>query len=237
MTTVIPSVRYRDEPAGIQWLFEAGLGALLLLCACSRPSLPATEQLTEQLTLRSDSAEIVGDLRWEILDCESGAVLSRATRQVLARDVVIIQTTDKSGEVSFDKRIELEKGFYIEMAEFPEEARDELDGFAIVAGRRGVETFSWEWFDIKGDSRAPKRQEGGELVYALVSVDSRWEVARTEVTSDVSLRIDKMGVLSGWRTDPAWRIRLEKGSYVNWPSVSNGEIRVHQSGKQGKGKG
>lgn len=74
----------------------------------------------------------------------------------------------------------------IEMAEFPEEARDELDGFAIVAGRRGDETFSWEWFDIKGDSRAPKRQEGGELAYALVSVDSRWEVARTEVTSDVS---------------------------------------------------
>lgn len=182
----------------------------------------------EQLTLRSHSAEIVGDLRWEILDCESGALLSRATRQVLASDVVIIQTTDKSGEVTFDKRVDLENGFYIEMAEFPEEARDELDGFGIIAGRHGVETFSWEWFDIESESRAPKRQEGGEMAYTLVSVDSRWEVGRTEVASDVSLRIDKRGMLGGWRKDPAWRIRLAKGSYMNWPSVSNSEVLIHR---------
>ena len=75
------------------------------------------------------------------------------------------------------------------------------------------QTWRLEWFNVQDRKHAVKLQEGGELVIDL-KVNGDWEITKTEFTSDVSLRIIRMGV------DPPgsplyWRINISKGSSLN----------------------
>jgi hypothetical protein len=146
---------------------------------------------------------------------------------VLARDVVINQITRRDGDVSFDKRITIDQGFYIEMAEFPKSSRGEISGFGLTA-RRDERGFSWEWFDVDGDAHAVKLQESGELAITPVAVASRWEIGQTKVLKEISLRIYDGGTLAVWRNAPRCRIKLRAGSEVNWPSVQDGTFVMHE---------
>ncbi len=178
----------------------------------------------EVRTFRSESAQEIGELRWEILDCKTGSTLSRATRTILARDVIITRTTDAAGEVMFDKRIDLDKGFYVELVETSEQTPGKLSGFALNAGRDGSRTFCWDWFSVEGTSRAMKIQESGELDFSQIAAGSHWVIGHTDVTSAVSLRVFLFD-LSGVNHDaPDWRVQLEKGSRVAWPSVVDGIV-------------
>ena len=188
---------------------------LLLGSACGVGSILEADVRT----FRSESSQEIGVLTWEIVECKTKATLSCATRTVLARDVTITSNRDAAGGVTFDKRIDLEGGFYIELVECPEDSPSDLTGFALNADRDKVHTFSWDWFDVESESRAVKIQESGELAFTQVAVGSRWEVGRTEVTSPVSLRVYLFGITSGPPAEPEWRVQLAKGSYVTWPSV------------------
>lgn len=189
--------------------------ALLLDGACGLTSLIEAEVRT----FRSESSQEIGELRWEIQECKTGTTLSRATHSILARDVAIERVRDAAGGVVFYKRIDLENGFFIELVEYPEDSPGDLTGFALNADKRGVHTFSWDWFNVENGSRAVKIQESGELAFTQVAVGPRWEIGRTEITSAVSLRVFLFDVIGGAPDEPEWRVRLGKGSYLFWPSV------------------
>ena len=194
--------------------------ALPLAGACGLASFVDAEVLT----FRSDSSQTIGELRWTILDCKSGTVLSRGTRTILARDVIV--TTDAAGEVTLSKRIDLDHGFFIELINVPKPSPGKLTGFAFSAGRDGEYTHGWDWFEVEGTSRAVKIQESGELAFSQVAVGSRWEIGQTDITSAVSLRVYVFS-LSGVDHDaPDWRIQLKEGSRIAWPSVANGMVVV-----------
>ena len=175
--------------------------------------------VTDERTFRSESSQAIGELTWEILECKTGTILARSTRTVLARDVAITRMRDAAGGVSFDKRIDLESGFYIVLVDYPEMSPSDLKGFALNADRDGVAAFSWDWFRVEHGSRAVKIRESGELEFSQVAVGPRWEISRTEVTSPVSLRVRLFDSSGGLRDEPEWRVQLGKGSYVTWPSI------------------
>ena len=196
--------------------------ALPLASACGLASFVDTEVLT----FRSDSSQTIGELQWTILDCKGGTVLSRATRTILARDVIITRATDAAGEVMISKRIGLDGGFYVELIDVPELSPDKLTGFALNAGRDGEHTFGWDWFEVEGTSRAVKIQESGELAFSRVAVGSRWEIGHTDITSGVSLRVYLFSLFGVNHDAPDWRVQLDKGSRIAWPSVANGVVVV-----------
>jgi hypothetical protein len=192
------------------------------LCSCHPLAmLPVNEQ-----TFRSDSAEVVGQLGWDIVDCEHGITVSAGSRPLLVRDVVIARETSGDGSETFDKRIDLDQSFYVTLAEFPEQTADDVGGFALMSGR-GAGNSSWEWFDLESATHARKRQETGELTVAYVPVGPRWELGRTLFDTDVSLRVYDGGIIDVARNKPRWRIRIQKNSYIEWPSVLDGVIVVN----------
>jgi hypothetical protein len=183
----------------------------------------------DERTFRSDSDEIVGRLTWRIVDCQRGDTVLADSQPLFARDVAITQMTQRDGSINFDKRIELGEGFYFTLAEFPETSAEDLGGFGLMAGC-GDGDFSWEWFDLVSASHARKLQESGDLKIAHVQVGTRWELGRMDFESDVSLRVYDEGLANVARNRPHWRIRIERGSYVQWPSVVNGNVVTYNPG-------
>ncbi len=183
--------------------------------ACNPLSMiPADER-----TFRSESGDVIGHLDWEIIDCEHGETISTGSRPILARDITIVRQLYRDGSTTFDKRIDVDQGFYVALAEFPEASADDVSGFGLMSGR-GDGDFSWEWFDVDDVSHARKLQESGELRISHVRVGTRWELGQTEFETDVSLRVfDDGSGISQYR--PRWRIRVRKGSHIQWPSVTD----------------
>jgi hypothetical protein len=119
---------------------------------------------------------------------------------------------------AIDKRIKLTDEFDIGMGEMPTVTLGETGGFSMTAKRTDIQSFSFEWFNIRDGNRAVKRQEGGELGIDLKAVNGEGEVTRTDFLTDISLRILRMGVdQPGSR--PYWRIKIFKGSRITWPST------------------
>lgn len=176
--------------------------------------------------IRSDSQQRVGTLTLQIVECASGVVVSQGTREVLASDVAISQRLALDGSVCFDKRINLDHGFYIQMAECAATTREGIGGFSLTPGRAGYRS-SWEWFDADRDSHAAKLQESGELTFIPVAVGSTWEVGRMEVQKEVSLRVFGWDPTAQFRNAPRWRIQLKAGSYIEWPSLGDGVLVLH----------
>lgn len=201
-------------------LRAAGFAILMAMTGC-RAVLPGGGKRI----IRSDSQQRVGILTLQIVDCASGQVLSQGTREVLARDVAITQRKGL-GRVCFDKRIDLDHGFYIQMAECGEPTREEISGFGLTSGRVGYRS-SWEWFDVDRESHAVKRQELGEMKFTPVALGARWEVGRTEVAKEISFRVFGFDPTAVLRNAPRWRIQVKEGSYIDWPSAANGGVVLH----------
>jgi hypothetical protein len=176
--------------------------------------------------IRSASQQRVGILTLQIVECASGVILYQGTREVLARDVAITQRKGLDGSVCFDKRINLDQSFYIQMAECAATTREEIGGFSLSPGRDGHQP-SWEWFDTNPDYHAVKRQEAGELTFIPVQSGSPWEVGRIDVKKEVSLRVFGWDPSALLRNAPRWRIQVKEGSYVEWPSAANGVAVLH----------
>jgi hypothetical protein len=176
--------------------------------------------------IRSDSQQRIGVLILQIVDGDSGAVLSQSTRQVLARDVSVREKKGLLGSRCFSKRIELDQGFYVQLFDCGAATREEIDGFGFTPGRSG-HNFSWEWFDVTSNNHAVKRQESGELTFMPVWTGSTWELGRIEVKKEISLRVFGLNPVSTFRNAPSWRIQVKEGSYVEWPSAIDGVAVLH----------
>ncbi|HTQ10851.1 MAG TPA: hypothetical protein VMI31_12315, partial [Fimbriimonadaceae bacterium] len=88
-------------------------------------------------------------------------------------------------------------------------------GFALVGDRDDQATFSWDWFNIDDPSHptsATKLQELGKL-----SIKARPEIKATEIKflTDVSVRVARENDADP--RDPTWRIKILKGSVVDFP--------------------
>jgi hypothetical protein len=105
----------------------------------------------------------------------------------------------------------------------------ELTGFALLSGHAREDVASWGWFDIDGPGHAIKRQETGELAIEVAEIGGSWDIIRTELLSDISIRLIPFGLagvkLEGMSINlkPSWRLNIAKGSVIHWPSLVNGQ--------------
>ena len=209
-----------------RWITGGALAAGLvgLCCLATFSYLDAKYGKPDEQTFVTTSTQQIGQLTWKILDCDSGAILSQGSRPVLASEVHIVASSGFMSSVLYSKRLPIDGGFYIDLAESPERQGDDIDGFGFGAARDNDSGFSWEWFEVDQDSHATKIQESGDLGFSVVDLGGRWEVARTDFLSNVSFRVFHHVPFNVWRNKPRWRIEIEKGSYVTWPSLKDGAI-------------
>jgi TonB family protein len=195
--------------------------------APSRPTPPVAISLPTPAAARGvvatvDGDKVIGSLKWEIKEEATGKVIANGDAPVYLKDVAIDEAPNPTRRQT-PKRIQLTNEFTLEMAEFPSASLAEKTGFGLAARRANMNSFSFEWFNVTDSKRGVKLQEGGELGIDLKQVGTDWEVTRTEFTTDVSLRILRMGI------DPAggppyWRVNILKGSNITWPSIVSGKV-------------
>lgn len=182
-----------------RFLWAKGWVAVLLmpvLLSCKGAS--ETEQ-------NANALQPGASLKWEITDSK-GKVIGQGERNFEASD---FKLKGSRRDAHVDKTLELSDNFVLRIAEFFE--RDK-SGFGLVASRTDQQTFSWEWFEVDSPTHATKLQEAGELSIST----ERGELTRTEFLTDVSLRVIRFPGGADPR-NPDWRVRIAKGSYVNWP--------------------
>jgi hypothetical protein len=129
-------------------------------------------------------------------------------------------------EPFFSKRIDLNRDFYIQMAEFPKADRNGLKGFGLTIDHQKLETFCWEWFVVDREKRATKLQEDGELAFDAKKVGTNWEVTRTEFLTDVTFRV-QLSEMNRPGYDLKWRVTILKGSHVSWPSLVGDTVIIN----------
>jgi TonB family protein len=171
----------------------------------------------------TDGEKEIGTLKWEIREEATGQILARGDGPVRLKDVGLRDSGQLTARRQTPKTIQLTKEFAIEMAEFPVANVTDKTGFGIAARKTDIQSFSWEWFNIQDSRHAAKLQESGELGIELKQVDSYWEITRTDFTTDVSLRIIRLGT-DPPGSPPYWRINISKGSSITWPSVVGGRV-------------
>ena len=194
-------------------------------------AVPPTVGATLPPPLRGTVATIDGDkeigsLKWEIREEATGKILASGDRPVRLKDVTIqdIGAVGIAGSRrETPKRINLTDQFTLEMAEFPAANLSDKSGFGMVVRKTDIQSFSFEWFNVSDSKHAVKLQEAGELGIDLKQVGTDWEITRTEFTSDVSLRVIRMGV-DPPGSPPYWRVNISKGSNITWPSIVNGTV-------------
>jgi hypothetical protein len=187
--------------------------------------------------------ETLGTIEWEIVAGHRRKTLHHGRRVLARRDVEVISHAIESEKPRpwtpaaalynflnhYRKQIYLEDGFLFSLVSKPAGERTDIVGFGFVAERTSTHSFSWEWFNVDGDDRAKKIQEGGELGIRIERGPLGWEIAHTELLTDISLRLmprQEQGCLASlifprpWK--PLWRIRILKGSHVTWPFAERG---------------
>ncbi|MGH2374508.1 MAG: hypothetical protein ACRDIC_13710, partial [bacterium] len=102
---------------------------VLTVVACQR-EIPSSEK--EGNLKRSKGSQAIGMLEWEIREAATGEVLDSGKKTVELKDVKITEETGKDGRIFFPKRVLLGKGFYFEMAEFPDGSQSEKTGFGLT---------------------------------------------------------------------------------------------------------
>jgi len=177
--------------------------AIITLCG----SVPAQRKYTEP-------EKIAGQIKWIAREAATGKTIDTGTMTIHVRDIKVERKSSEDEDPFFSKRIDLNRDFYFEMAEFPKTDLADLEGFGLVIEHRNLRTFCWEWFNVDRGKHAIKLQETGELSFDTKKVGARWEMTRTEFLTDVTFRIELYET-----DDPKWRVTILKGSYVNWPSL------------------
>lgn len=196
--------------------------------ASSPPNAPAPSSLVPPTSAPSnvvaliDGERVIGSLKWEVREEATGQILARGDGPVHLKDVALREAGFNPRRQT-PKTIQLTKEFAIEMAEFPSPNVTDKTGFGITGRKTDTQSFSWEWFNVRDSQHAAKLQENGELGIELKQVGTDWEITRTEFTTDVSLRIIRMGT-DPPGSPPYWRINISKGSTITWPSLVNGKV-------------
>ena len=175
---------------------------------------------TKAVTVKNKTA-VVGSLKWEILEVASGRILASGNGPVYLKDMLITERPNTPRRL-IDRRIKLSAEFDIGLVDPPTTNLAEKTGFALTARRTDAKTSSWDWFNIEGNNRAVKLQEGGVLGIKIEEANGAWEITRTDFITDVSLRIIISGVDAP--LSPRWRIKIFKGSNITWPSIVNDKV-------------
>jgi hypothetical protein len=177
-------------------------------------------------TKYADPEKIAGQINWIARGAASGENLDSGTMTVRVRDIKVTREVSADNKPFFPKRVDLNKNFYFQMAEYPEANPTAITGFGLVILHRRLHTFCWEWFNIDGDKHAIKLQETGEIAFDTQKIGAYWEIIRTEFLTDVEFRVTLYD--PEWtRGDPKWRVMILKGSYINWPSLVDDIIRLN----------
>jgi len=166
----------------------------------------------------ADPEKIAGQINWIARGAAVGKTLDSGTMTVRVRDIKVTREVSEDNKPFFPKRVDLNKDFYFQMAEFPEANHTDKTGFGLVIEHRRLNTFCWEWFNIDGGKHAIKLQETGEIAFDTKKIGAYWEITRTEFLTDVEFRV-KLYDPKWTQGDPKWRVTILKGSYMNWPSL------------------
>jgi hypothetical protein len=186
---------------------------LLLNCCNSAPK-------EKPSTVGTEKENVIGSLKWEITETATGKILGGGQQEIQLKEVAF-----KVGEGTL-KQIPLGNHFVLGMVESSPASKTEKKGFGFTMTRDDLEkVFSWEWFIVNYEDHAYKMQEQGSLRIKIAQVGSGWEVTRTEFLSDVSLRASVIG--EDLPDKPRWRIKIFKGSFVQWPSLVDGKVVVN----------
>lgn len=197
------------------------LGFSITMSSCSL-FFPAN-----QTVFKSESTRVIGQLNWNIVECDTGSILAQGNNPITAKDITIIEVTNSKG-TWYSKQITLERGFFLDIIQGPQNNENGMTGIGLSGGYENEPVFSFEWFDVIEAGHAIKRQESGCLEFTTARVSSRIEIARTEFSSDVSLRLQRKNFSSLFRSKRDWRINILAHSYVIWPSVLDGSVITHE---------
>src|SRR5947207_2600943 len=137
-------------------------------------------------TKYTEPEKIAGQINWIAREAATRKIIDRGTMTIHVRDIRVKRKSSEDEKPFFSKRIDLNRDFYFEMAEFPETDLADLEGFGLVIEHRNLRTFCWEWFNVDRGKHAIKLQETGELSFDAKKVGSRWEISRTDFLTDVT---------------------------------------------------
>jgi hypothetical protein len=166
----------------------------------------------------AEPEKIAGQINWVVHEGDTGNNIDSGTMTVLVRDVKVKKVVSILNEKT---------DFYFELPEFTFDAPpDDKEGFALSITDRDPDTFCYEWFDVDGNRHAIKRQETGELAFDTKKIGAKWEISRTEFLTDVEFRL-RVYDSNGKPVNQKWRVTIQKGSYVNWPSLVSDTISLN----------
>ena len=155
---------------------------------------------------------LCGKIKWILKDNLTGKILNSGTTNIYKKDIYIERRRAKDGQVFYSKSIALNSNFIIGISIYPEKDKYKKTGFGMWLDRKDMDTFSWEWFDIKSKEIAVKRQYYGLIEYGVDLINSKWEFTRTKFLSDTVFRCK----ISGKQHKTRWTVTIYKDSYINW---------------------
>jgi len=181
----------------------------------------AAQTVRTEFKAKPGATETLGELDWELSDCKTGEVLGKGSKTAQMSEVTLELLDAPDGRL-VSTQFPLGEHFRFGLAS-PISTTPNISGFALQAVRDDEKTFCWDWFNVDSQTHATKIQESGELAIVIAGEASEWQIVRTELLTDVSIRVVHFGDGSD-PTDPAWRIRIGKGSVVNWPRLVDGQL-------------
>jgi hypothetical protein len=176
----------------------------------------------------AEPEKLVGKLNWVIREAATGKTLDSGAFDIHLRDITVKGIYDRGVSLfsprtepdHFAKEIKLNRDFYLSRLEFPRAERTIGEGVGLWVINRKFATTGYEWFKFDGENHATKAEESGDIAFDMNKINSRWEMARTEFLSDVTFRVNLIGLGQNIPENfPKWRVTILKGSYVNWPSL------------------
>ena len=165
-------------------------------------------------------------MNWIVREAATGNILDNGTMTVRVRDIKVKRVVSDDDRLYFPKKIDLNRDFYFQIAEYPEADPADTTGFGLVIEHRNLHTFNWEWFNVDRDRHATKLQETGEIAFDTQKVGAQWEITRTEFLTDVEFRV-KLYDSNSTQSILKWRVTILKGSYMNWPSLVGDTVTLN----------
>lgn len=195
----------------------------LAILGLALPSLEVQKKFDKMYVAKQNSGKVIGSIGWEITEPSSGKVLGHGNRQIRLREVAIAVVGKLSGQELMTKRVLLSNHFVLELAGSTALSRDQVLGFALNADRDDRQAFAWDWFTVDRPTHATKLQETGEVAIKISKVGQLWDITRTKFLTEVSLRVSRFDASTD-PLDPTWRVKISKGSWLDWPSLVGGRV-------------
>lgn len=175
--------------------------AIPLLVSCSSSGVRSSK-------LAGDPKKVIGHLNWTITEPATGQTIGQGDRDILAGDVKVeIMPSGEMGDLTSYK-VDLGNDFVVSL----NSSKEDSQGFGISATRESQPSFSWEWFNVSGQT-ATKIQETGTLQAQFAG----GKLSRIDFQTDISIRLVEMKEPLEIE-NPKWRILIGKGSYLAIPN-------------------